>query len=250
MKLSSLINKAFSIVTISTVVALGFCSQAKAIVFSGSSNGFWGKPDPGINYDARYIGVGTNAFTWGLALPNNPDFGTKANSLTFQGTKFSSDFNSLFKIGYLTYFNGTVPLYTSVEKVPLKLQVSFQNPTTIKENFDFDFNLINVPNDPSKPINSIDNADFVFIKPSKASRSFKYSGREYSLELTGFSQDKGLTSVPEFRVIEGATTTAEIYGRITYVPPAEKVPEPGVIIGLSSLGVYMLARKRYFGAKN
>ncbi|OKH36131.1 hypothetical protein NIES2101_37235 [Calothrix sp. HK-06] len=243
MKLSSLINKALSVVAISTIAAFGVCSQAKAVIFSGNSSGLWGKPNPGINYDARYTGVGTSAFTWGLSLPNDSRFGTKANSLTFQGTEFNSNFNSLFKIGDLTYFNGTVPLYTSVEKVPLELQISFQSPTVIKENFNFDFNLINVPNDPNKPINSIDNADYLFIRPSTASRSFKYDGANYTLELTGFSQDGGLTSVPEFRVVEGATTTAEIYGRITYVPPAEKVPEPGIVIGLSSLGVYMLARK-------
>ncbi len=243
MKLSSLINNALSMVAISTIAAFGVCSQAKAVVFSGNSSGLWGNPDRGINYDAHYTGVSTSAFTWGLPLPNDSRFGTKANSLTFQGTKFNSNFNSLFKIGDLTYFNGTVPLYTSVEKVPLKLQVAFESPTVIKENFNFDFNLINVLNDPNKPIDSIDNADYVFIRPSFASRSFKYDGANYTLELTGFSQDGGLTSVPEFRVVEGATTTAEIYGRITYVPPAEKVPEPGIVIGLSSLGVYMLARK-------
>lgn len=244
MKLSSLINKAVSVVAISTIAALGFCGQAKATVFSGNSNGIWGIPDPGINTDPYYKGVGTNAFTWGLALPDIARFGTPANSLTFKGTQFNSDFNSLFKIGDLTYFNGTVPLYTSVDKVPLKLQVSFQSPAAIKQDFDFGFNLINVLNDPDKPLNSIDNADFVFVSPSKANRSFTYNGTQYTLELTGFSQDRGLTSTPEFHVIEGATTTAEIYGRITYVPPAEKIPEPGIVIGLSSLGVYMLARKR------
>ncbi|BAZ10715.1 peptidase-like protein [Calothrix sp. NIES-4071] len=244
MKLSSLIQKAVSVVAISTVAALSFCEQSKAVVFSGNSNGFWGEPYRGINIDAHYKGVGTNAFTWGLAFPNNDRFGTPANSLTFKGTQLNSSLNSLFKLGDLTYFNGTVPLYTSVEQVPLQLQVSFQSPVAIKENFNFDLQLLNVLNDPDKPLNSVDNADFVLISPSKTNRSFTYNGAEYSLELTGFSKDGGLTSTSVFSAIEGDTTTAEIYGRITYVPPAEKVPEPGIVIGLSSLGFYMLVRKK------
>lgn len=243
MKLSSLINKALSVVAITTVAAFGFCSQSYAAVFSGSSSGLWGIPDPGSNTKPYFTGVGNNAFTWGTALADIPWFTNKANSLTFKGTEFNTNFNSLFKIGELTYFNGIVDLNSSVEKVPLELEVSFKGRTAIAKYFDFDFKLVNVFNDLNKPIDSIDNADYVYIRPSFARSSFTDNGAEYTLELTGFSQDGGLTSVPEFRVVEGATTTAEIYGRITYVPPAEKVPEPGIVIGLSSLGVYMLARK-------
>jgi hypothetical protein len=250
MKLSSFIKQALSVIAISAVATCSFCSQAKAIVFSGNSSGLWEKPDPGTNTEPNYTGVGASTFTWGLALPNNPRFGTPANSLTFEGGKFSSDLNSLFKVGDLKYFNGTVPLDTSVDKVPLKLKVLFQSPTTVEEYFNFDFNLVNVPNDPNKPLNSIDNADFVYIKPSFVSSSFKYNGAEYTLDLTGFSQDGGKSSVPEFRVVEGDTVTAEIYGRITYVPPAEKVPEPGFIIGLYAYGVYMLVRKKRGSTKN
>jgi hypothetical protein len=239
MKLSSIINKTLSLFALSTIAAIGFCGQVKASVFSGDSSGVWGIPNPGMNDIPRFTGVGKNTFTWGWPILDNPKFGTPANSLTFKGTQFTSDFNSLFKIGDLTYFNGTVPEGTSVEQVPLYLQIAFNN-STQEEEFDFDFKLINVGNNTNKPLNSIDNADFVFISPSFANRSFVQNSKNYTLELTGFSQDGGKTSVKEFRVVEGATITAEIYGRITYVPPAE-IPEPGIVIGLSSLGVYMLA---------
>jgi hypothetical protein len=49
--------------------------------------------------------------------------------------------------------------------------------------------------------------------------------------------------------IEGAKTTAAIYGRITFVPPAEKVAEPGFVAGLSLLGVDVLTRKNYLKKK-
>ncbi|NJL63293.1 MAG: PEP-CTERM sorting domain-containing protein [Methylacidiphilales bacterium] len=180
-----------------------------------------------------------------MSVPNIPRFGTPSNSLIFQGTSFASDFNSLFKIGDLSYYNGTVPLYTNVEKVPLNLRLSFQNPAKIAEDFDFNFNLINTPNDPKIPISDIANADYVFPTPAFANRSFSYSGKQYTLELTGFIEDGSSTSAKEFRVKEGAKTTAAIYGRITVVPPAVKVPEPGIVAGLSLLGFYVVVRKKY-----
>ena len=74
--------------------------------------------------------------------------------------------------------------------------------------------------------------------------------KEYTIELTGFSQDNGLTSTNEFRVLEEEETTAAIYARISTPPkPAKKVPEPGAIAGLSLLGVYLISRKIFNGKK-
>ncbi len=247
MKLSSVFGITLSAFAITAVAALGFSNQAKALIFSGDSNGTWGEPDPGtFNTKPMYKGVGTNTFEWGESLPNNPIFGTPSNSLVFQGTSFTSNFNSLFKIGDLSYYNGTVPLYTSVEKVPLKLRLSFKNTAAIEEDFDFNFNLVNTPNDPNIPISDIANADYVFPTPAFANRSFScYGGKECTLELTGFIEEGSSTSAKEFRVREGAKTTAAIYGRITVVPPTVKVPEPGIIAGLSLLGFYVVTRKNY-----
>jgi hypothetical protein len=244
MKLNPVFAIALSTLTFSAV-GVSFSGLAQAITFAGNSSGTWGTPDPGtFNSDPGYTGVGTNRFTWGLPLPDNKNFGTPANSLTFNGTSFKTDFDSLFKIGDLTYFNGTVPLYTNVEKVPLNLSVSFQNPSLIAEVFEYNFNLVNTRNDSSNPE---DNADFVFPSPAAANRSFTYNGNQYTLELTGFSQDEGATSAKEFRVLEGATTTAAIYGKITSA--RRKVPEPHVILGLCAMGGYMFARKKNLRAK-
>ncbi|MEA5571141.1 choice-of-anchor K domain-containing protein [Calothrix sp. UHCC 0171] len=246
MKLSSVFGVTLSACTITAVAALGFSNQAQALIFSGNSSGTWGEPDPGaFNIYATYNGVGTNDFKWGLSLPDNPRFATPANSLLFEGTSFASNINSLFKIGDLSYYNGTVPLYTNVEKVPLNLRLSFNNPVVKTEVFEFDFKLINTQNDPNIPITDIANADYVFPTPAFAKRSFSYDGKEYTLELTGFSQDGGLTSAKELRAIEGATTKAGIYAKINLVPATEKVPEPGVVGGLSLLGLYVVTRKKF-----
>jgi hypothetical protein len=244
MKLSPVLALALSTLTFSAAT-FNFSGQVQALTFTGQSSGTWGIPDSGtFNKDAVFTGVGTNRFTWGLALPKDKKFGTPANRLTFNGTSFKSDFDSLFKIGDLTYFNGTVPLYTNVENVPLNLRVSFKNPSQIEEVFDYNFNLVSTANDSPNPE---DNADFVSPRPAAVNRSFAYNGNEYTLELTGFSQDEGATSAKEFRVLEGATTTAAIYGKITSV--RRKVPEPQVILGLCAMGGYMVVRKRNLLAK-
>lgn len=244
MKLSPVFSTVL-VTAISATTALGFSSQAKALVFSGDSNGIWGKPEAGtINTRAMFTGVGTDTFTWGLPILKDPRFGTPPNSLIFKGTSFQSELNSLFKIGDLTYYNGTVPQTTNVEKVPLKLELLFKQPGVINETFEYDFDLTNTVNDLNKPFDSIDNADIVTIRQGLTNRSFIYQGKKYTLELTGFSQDDGLTSTNKFQVRESKATKAAIYGRITYVAPAEKVPEPGILAGLSVVGVYIIARKQ------
>jgi hypothetical protein len=245
MKLYQVLIAAFSTFAVATVAEVTISTPVRAITFSGASSGIWGKPDPGsVNNIATYTGVGTDFFTWGLAYPDIPRFGTPPNSFKFAGGGFTTGVDSLFRIGDLTYFNGTVPLGSNVDKVPLSLNVGFNTPSQIDKTFDFDFNLVNTQNSSENPI---DNADFVYITPKLNNRTFSYNGNQYTLELTGFSQDGGLTNLKEFRVLEGATTTAAIYGKISLLPPVkppERVLEPGVVGGLSCLGIYMLTRRK------
>jgi hypothetical protein len=244
MKLHQFLITALSTLAVATVAEFTLSTSVGAITFSGTSGGVWGQPDPGsINNISTYTGVGTDFFTWGLPFPDEPKFGTPANSFKFAGIDFKTSLNSLFKIGDLSYFNGTVPLGTNVEKVPLNLNVGFKTPSKTNETFDFDFNLVNTKNTSDNPI---DNADFAYITPKVNNRGFSYNGKKYTLELTGFSQDGGLTNLKEFRVLEGTTATAAIYGKISSILPAqpvERVPESGAVIGLSCFGVYMLVRK-------
>jgi hypothetical protein len=242
MKLSLVCTSTMSgfVVTVLTVAA--FSSQARALNFSGISSGTWEKPTPGsINDVPVFTGVGSNTFTWGDAKPSNPRFATPPNQLVFTGNSFSTQADSLFKIGNLSYFNGTVPEGTSVESVPLNLRISFSNPSNLSEAFNFDFDLKNTPNTSKNPA---DNADFVAVKENFGSRSFAYEGIKYTLALTSFSQDEGKTRVNEFRVLEGEKTTSAIYAKITQVSEAKKVPEPGAIAGLSLLGLYLISRKK------
>jgi len=238
MKLSSVFVTSLS-VAVTALTALGFSSQAQALTFSGNSSGAWGEPTPGgMNPDPKYSPPGSNLFSWG----DPDDFGTGPNQLTFAGNTFSSEMGSLFKIGDLTYFNGSVTPGTSVDFVPLNLYVSFDGGVNVRELFNFNFQLVNTPNDSTT--NPADNADFVYVGKNFGNRNFTFADKKYTLELTGFREKGSTTDVSEFRVLEGEKTTAGIFAKITEVPPAKTIPEPGTVAGLSLLGIYLISRRK------
>lgn len=228
--------------------AIAFSGQAKAVDFFGSVNGTWGKPTPGeINDYPVYIGVGTNAFTWG-----DPTYfkGASANQLVFEGSSFSTDAGSSFKIGDLTYRNGTVLLGTSVETASLNLNLSFNGENGVNQvvefGFEYDLFLDNTIN--KEDADPQENADKVFFVNNNIKRNFSYGGNTYTLSLNGFTQDNGYTQVGELRALEGEKSTAAIFGQINKVNSSTKqVPEPGFPLVLSIAGIYLISRRK---AKN
>lgn len=238
MKLNLLFNLAVFPFAVAALSVIGFPNQAKAAAFSGNVSGSWGKPTPGdVNTSPVYSGVEKNEFTWGHPIEN-----AFANQLVFKGNSFSTDTGSLFKIGDLTYVNGTVHYRTSVESVPLKLSLSFNKPNKVEQVFDYQFNLKNTPNLSDDPEL---NADFLVVAENNAKRSFIHGGNTYTLSLSGFSGDNGKTNLSEFWVLEGEKTTAAIFGKISKVPFSKKqVPEPGFLLGLSVVGLCLISRRK------
>ncbi|MBD2772636.1 choice-of-anchor K domain-containing protein [Iningainema tapete] len=244
MKPSSVLTNTLSTVAVTILTALGFSSQAQSLTISGNSSGTWGIPNPGsINTNPVYSGVGTNSFTWGEPIIDDTvDIGTPVNRLTFSGQSFSADIDYLFKVGNLTYFNGRVPPGTNVESVPLNLSLSLTNPISLNEVINFDFELENTNNLPENTPEQ--NADIVYVKNKLGERSFTLNGEQYLLDLIGFSQDEGDSSVSQFRVLEGEATTAGVFARITRQTPTEQIPEPATITGLSVLSIYLLVSRK------
>ncbi len=232
MKQSLVVATAVSSFFVTATTAFGFSGQAQAFSFSGISNGTWGVPTPGsLDTNPTFTGVGTNTFTWGEASAPS----TLPNKLIFDGSSFSGNTDSAFKIGELKYFNETVLKGTSVEFVPLNLNVSLSSPVGINQAFDFDFRLVNTPNIATNPPEA--NADFVFLDTNLSYRTFTFAGDKYTLELIGFNPD-----VPQFSIqaLEGGTTTTSVYARI------KTIPEPTAIVGLSLLGIYLISRRKSF----
>ncbi len=230
---------------LSTIAVFSFISQAQAQTFTGNSSGTWGNPTVGNNDAPNYSGVGTDTFSWG----DPADYGTGANVLSFTGNSIATPIDSIFKVGDLTYFNGSVGLGTNVDFVPLNVLLNLQNPA-IDESFAFNFELVSTPNTGSKE----ENADFVDVVNNISDRTFKSGKEDYTLKLTGFSQDSGATSIQQFRVLEGEKTTAAIFGKIVHVLPTDptlptKVPESTNLVGVSLLGIYLLRKRHASGVR-
>ncbi|MEH2433205.1 MAG: choice-of-anchor K domain-containing protein [Nostoc sp.] len=247
MKLSLVFATAISSFFVGATIALGFSNQADALTFSGISTGTWGEPTPGstdINPNPIYTGVGNNIFTWGdvnVCLPSPNPSGctiTGSNKLTFSGNSFLTDINSVFKIADLTYFNGTVVKGTSVEEVPLNLNVSFSPPVGISQVFDLKLHLVNTPN--SVTNSEEENADLVFIDENLSNLTFAFEGNKYTLELTGFNSDVGQISI---KALEGGTTKTAIYAKI------KTIPEPATVAGLFLVGMYLISSKKLLEKK-
>jgi hypothetical protein len=228
MKLNLVFATAISSFFVSAGTGFGFSSQARALTFSGISSGTWGEPTPrSTDANPTYTGVGNNSFTWGQPpLPAG-----LPSKLTFDGSLFSADIDSVFKIADLTYFNGRVLKGTSVGFVPLNINVSFSPTVGISQVFDFKLGLLSTLNKVTSPEN---NGDFVFIDTNLSNRSFTFGGNKYTLELTGFNPDVRQLSI---EALEEATTTTAIYAKI------KSIPESTPVVGLSLLGIYLISRK-------
>lgn len=224
-------------ITFTAVASLALANSVQAAPpFTGNSSGTWGTPTPSA-FPITFSGVGTNTFLWG----DPASFGTGANSLSFAGNAFSTNFNTPFQVGTLTYFNGTTTIGTTPNSVPLNVLLAFTDPSGLNQNFDFAFNLTSVPNTGTPD----ENADFVYPPNSFSNTSFNFGGQDYTLQLLGFSKDGGTTLVNEFRVRESETDTAGLYARITLNP--RTTPEPSSIqalLGIAGLSAVVGLRKK------
>ena len=219
------------------VAILSLATPSFAQTFSGDTSGTFGTPNPGSNANSVFSGVGTDTFTFG----DSTGFGTGSNQYRYTGTSFSTNLDSLFQVGTFTYYNGTTFLGTTIDYVPINISLQFTAPAGVSQAFSFNLQNNSTPNTGTPE----ENADFVYPIDNIASQSFTIGTNSYTLALSGFSRDGGVTTVNEFRVLEGESTTAGLFGRITTVEP---VPEPKSMLGILAFGALgggsLLKRKR------
>jgi len=225
---------------------LGFCalvflaSPVFAVDFEGTSSGIFTNPVGPSGMVTT--GVGTNNFTWGD--PNG--FGTGPSSLTFAGLNpFSGLFETEFKFGTLTYFNGTIAIDTQADSVNLVAMLNFTLPPGLPGDFSLLLNLINTPNTGTPE----EQADFVQPGfPFDPNESIEIEGINYFLQFTRFG-DIGsngfITTVNQFHVLEGASARADMFGILT-AHPTNAVPEPAtmLLLGSGMIGMVPFIRRK------
>jgi hypothetical protein len=60
-----------------------------------------------------------------------------------------------------------------------------------------------------------ENADYVFFRNLFSTETFEIDGTSYKLQIIGFSEDGGASTVTQFHVLEDEGTSAELYAKIS-----------------------------------
>ena len=217
---------------------------AIADTVTGSASGIFQNPVPSGGSIVT-TGVGTNVFTYGDGSPPPP------NSLTFTGSSFTSQpLNTVFSVGTLTYYNGTVASGSTPNSVDLAVTLNFTNPALGNILNTVTLGLFSTPNTGTPD----ENADYVYLPTTFSTQSFIIGGITYHVALEGFGNvigDGFLGSDPTtLHVRENASATANLLAEVTsQAPPAVGgVPEPStwamMILGFVGVGFVAYRRKR------
>lgn len=218
---------------IASIAALIASTSLYAAPIVGTSSGVFVNPTgPGLVVS----GVGTSNFAWGVGYYSPP------SSLGFSGANFNTQTEQVFSFGTLSYYNG-VTLGGEALGVGLDVTTSFTTPSGVNGSFLYNLGLINTTNT-GDPYAS---ADIVQFQNTFPSSTFTSDGIIYTLEFLGFGNitPGGYSTVNQFHVLEGATASAELLGRVTsHIAP---VPEPEtyamLLLGIGLIGFQRLRQK-------
>ncbi|MCX7108696.1 MAG: choice-of-anchor K domain-containing protein [Proteobacteria bacterium] len=193
---------------------------------------------------ATCSGVGTSAFSWG----DGSSFGSPPSSLSFTPAAFTPSIDSKFKIGDLSYFNGTIAAGTEVNMIDLIFDLSFGFGTTFGTPFQLDatLSLINTSNGGVDPFAD---ADFVsFILGGFTGNFHVFEGQSASIPLYAQLTSHG-DVVAEKQLIDasftGLTQDFAGFGTPTGGGFVTNVPEPSsMILVLTGLGLFLMVGLR------
>lgn len=196
---------------------------------------------------ATCSGVGSSTFSWG----DGSLFGSPPSSLSFTPTAFTPTIDSKFKIGDLSYFNGTILGGSEVNMIDLIFDLSFGFGTTFGTPFQLDasLSLINTLNGGVDPFAD---ADFVsFILGGFTGNFHVFEGQSASIPLYAQLTSQG-DVVAEKQLVDASFTGLSLdfagFGTPTGGGFVSNVPEPSSLtLLLSGAGLLLMVRLRKNG---
>jgi hypothetical protein len=182
----------------------------------GTDTGFFVNPSPG----AVAAGVGTSNFSWGIP---SPDAGgslirrtADSSSLSVTGGSFNTQPNTMFKLGTITYHNGTTN-GGEASSVELDMRTSFTNVPEMNLTLKTTFNITTTPNT-SDPVASADyvtigNYGFTFdVEEGQTASADIYATLSTGLQVTQTSASSDASLASSFSVDPSAGYTLNIVG--------------------------------------
>lgn len=185
----------------------------EAAVVTGAAEGSFSNPVGEKDMVSNLNNGGSsNYFEWGLDTAP----GHMKSWLDFSAADFHSvAAGERFQIGTLDYYNGTIAGGTAADHITFTANLNFDmNGVNASTAFDFDFDLINVPNrnDPNDPWAD---ADYVQLADPMASQTITFQGIEFLFQLEfGETSANGISHFDEFHVLEGHSSSTKLYGTL------------------------------------
>ncbi|WP_338845573.1 choice-of-anchor K domain-containing protein [Massilia sp. W12] len=209
------------------------CNAAQAADnLQGSTSAIFTNPSAG-----EHDGVGSRTFTWG----NPAQADDSANRLSFRGNAFSTLLDTPFKLGTLSYFNGSTTRGSNPDAVDLRATLQFSDPAMPLLTAAFKLGLNNTNNTRDAQAS----ADYLSLGSLDSDQTFSLNGVSYRLHIEGFRNVSGggylSASGREFHVMEDRRARADLYASVSAVVP-EAQTWGMLLAGLGGLG--LLARRR------
>jgi hypothetical protein len=207
-------------------------SPAMAQTIKGETTATFSDPQPTWG---TYSGMGTNSITWGKS--------NDVNRMSFAAnTPFAATLGQQFKVGSISYYNGTVDYGTTIDSAKLNLNFDIKDPAIGAFTKTFDLGMVSTQNNGSADAN----ADYVYFPSLATSDVFNVNGQSYTFKLLGFSNligDGFLNSTAnEFHVREGGNASADLFGILSAVP--EPTTWAMMLVGFGMVGASARYRRR------
>jgi len=187
----------------------------ETIYFTGSSAGNFHTPSGDRRLLTNLTGTLRGPrFQWG-----DPSIaGQRQNELTFTGASFVKVApDEEFKLGTLTYYNGTTVSGTNATTVNIALDLDLTTPG-VRESLNFTFRLLSTQN---RGHDADEDADYVWIPDVSTNFRTTIKGKQFALILRfGEHSADGFTTIDTFHAHEGKALTGAIYGRLSEVTAA------------------------------
>ncbi|MDP1028353.1 choice-of-anchor K domain-containing protein [Sphingomonas sp. KR1UV-12] len=228
-------KKIFSIAVLAASVAASPALAANNVTGTTTATFVDAKPTTGTS-----TGTGTNHLTWGVAAD-----GGKVNEMTFAAnTPFSATVGQQFKIGSISYYNGTINNGTELTSIGLNLAFNFSDPAIGAFTKSFILGLNSTPNTGTAD----ENADYITFPSLQTADTFTVNGQAYTFKLLGLTNVVGdgflNSGANEFHVREGGNASADVFGVLNVAA----VPEPAtwamMLVGFGMVGASARYRRR------